>query len=83
MLDDTKHVSLSRDDIDMIDAALQTQEKILSVQSRAGGKAAQSRLAALQALSHRLRSYAPRQDAKPIWARLSRAFTRSNGAEAS
>jgi len=83
MLDDTKQVALSRDDLDMIAAALQTQEKILSVQSRAGGKAAQTRLVALQSLSRRLRSYAPRAEGKPIWSRLSRAISCTKGAEAS
>ena len=44
MLDDTYAVDLTKQDLELIEAALQTQEKILSVQSRAGGSAARARL---------------------------------------
>ncbi|MEM8578810.1 MAG: hypothetical protein AAGF60_13235 [Pseudomonadota bacterium] len=74
MTRDTHSVALSQEELDLIAAALQTQEKILSVQARAGGKTAGLRLSALKALSRRLNAQRPRTDAAPIWTRLSRAL---------
>jgi len=55
MLDETHAVDLTADDLELIEAALQTQEKILSVQTRAGGREARARLNALKGLMRRLR----------------------------
>ena len=59
MLDDTYAVDLTKQDLELIEAALQTQEKILSVQSRAGGSAARARLNDLKGLMRRLRRQTP------------------------
>jgi len=59
MRDDTHSVDLTIQDLELIEAALQTQEKILSVQSRAGGAAARTRLNDLKGLMRRLRRQTP------------------------
>lgn len=59
MLDETQTIDLTKQDLDVIEAALQTQEKILSVQSRAGGKAARARLNDIKGLLRRLRRQNP------------------------
>jgi hypothetical protein len=59
LLDDTHNVDLTAQDLELIEAALHTHEKILSVQSRAGGGAARARLNALKGLMHRLRRQTP------------------------
>ena len=59
MLDDTHTVDLTKQDLELIEAALQTQEKILSVQRRAGGSAARTRLNDLKGLMRRLRRQTP------------------------
>ncbi|MFL4472023.1 hypothetical protein ACERZ8_19860 [Tateyamaria armeniaca] len=59
MLDETHSVDLTLQDLELIEAALQTQEKILSVQSRAGGSAARTRLNDLKGLMRRLRRQTP------------------------
>ncbi|MDG1182900.1 MAG: hypothetical protein P8N30_09335 [Tateyamaria sp.] len=57
MLDDTHNVDLTAQDLELIEAALHTHEKILSVQSRGG--AARARLNALKGLTGRLRRQTP------------------------
>lgn len=55
MLDQTKSLKFSEHDLEVIEEALFTQEKILSVQSRAGGNGAKTRLNKLQGLLQRIR----------------------------
>ena len=59
MPDDTQSVDLTKQDLEMIEIALQTQEKILSVQSRAGGSAERVRLNEIKGLMRRLRRQNP------------------------
>jgi hypothetical protein len=61
MLDDVQKVDLTRQDLEMIEGALATQEKILAVQSRAGGRAARNRLNELKGLMRRLRRQIPEE----------------------
>jgi len=75
MLDDTHAVDLTRQDFELIEAALQTQEKILSVQSRAGGGAAQARLNDLKGLMRRLRRQTPTHHSAPCsWSQAARSL---------
>lgn len=55
MLDRSQPSEFTDHDLEMIEDALFTQEKILSVQSRAGGNAAKARLNELQGLLRRMR----------------------------
>ena len=63
MPDDTHNVDLTKQDLELIEIALQTQEKILSVQSRAGGGAERARLNDLKGLMRRLRRLTPTHNA--------------------
>lgn len=74
MLDDIHSVDLTSRDLRLIEAALQTQEKILSVQSRAGGSAARTRLNDLKGLMRRLRRQtpAPERAPAPTWGQAAR-----------
>ena len=76
MLDDTYAVDLTKQDLELIEAALQTQEKILSVQSRAGGNAARARLNDLKGLMRRLRRQtpAPTGGEAPSWSQTARSL---------
>ena len=76
MRDDTHNVDLTTQDIELIEAALQTQEKILSVQSRAGGESARTRLNALKGLMRRLRRQTPGPQTMPgtSWGQAARQF---------
>ena len=65
MLDDVHSVDLTKQDLEMIEAALHTQEKILTVQSRAGGATARDRLNELKGLMRRLRRQSPEPNAGP------------------
>ena len=55
MLDQNQDIEFSVHDLEVIEEALFTQEKILSVQSRAGGNGAKTRLSELQGLLQRMR----------------------------
>lgn len=55
MLDQNLDIEFSDYDLEVIEEALFTQEKILSVQSRAGGNGAKTRLSELQGLLQRMR----------------------------
>lgn len=55
MLDQIQRVDFTHKDIEVIKDALFTQEKILAVQSRAGGNAAKIRLNELRGLLYRIR----------------------------
>ncbi|MEL7100243.1 MAG: hypothetical protein AAGM84_15570 [Pseudomonadota bacterium] len=74
MLDDTQTLRLSTEELALIDTALQTQEKILGVQARAGGSQAKARLGALHGVQRRVRSLAPKQPRQSLWSRLVRAI---------
>ena len=76
MLDDTYAVDLTTQALELIEAALQTQEKILSVQSRAGGNAARARLNDLKGLMRRLRRQtpAPTGGETPSWSQTARSL---------
>lgn len=54
MLDSPHRLELSAKDMDLLESALQTQQKILSVQSQAGGSGAVHKLADLQRLMKRV-----------------------------
>jgi hypothetical protein len=56
MLDKNQEIEFSIHDIEMIKEALFTQEKILAVQSRAGGNTAKTRLNELRELLGRMRT---------------------------
>ena len=74
MLDDVQKIDLTKHDLEMISSALQTQEKILSVQSRAGGSAARTRLNDLKGLMRRLRRQTPAPQGAPAasWSQAAR-----------
>lgn len=74
MLDETHNVDLTLQDLELIEAALQTQEKILSVQSRAGSSAARTRLNDLKGLMRRLRRQTPVPQGAPSasWSQTAR-----------
>ncbi|MEL7092914.1 MAG: hypothetical protein AAFN94_14375 [Pseudomonadota bacterium] len=75
MSDDALSVDMTAADLDMIEAALQTQEKILSVQSRAGGKAARARLNEVKGLLRRIRRQHPQAGARPsTWTETARSL---------
>ncbi len=65
MLDDVQRVDLTKADLELIEAALHTQEKILTVQSRAGGNSARTRLNDLKGLMRRLRRQVPDDTVTP------------------
>lgn len=77
MLDDVQNIELTKTDLDLIEGALATQEKILAVQARAGGRQARGRLNDLKGLMRRLRRQVPDDaPAEPAgWARLTRSFS--------
>ena len=54
MLDNLNRLDLTAKDIELIEAALQTQKKILSVQSEAGGTRAHQKLSELKQLIKRV-----------------------------
>lgn len=62
MLDDHNGLSLTAKEIELIESALHTQKKILSVQSEAGGSGARQKLSDLQRLMKRVRRAAPERD---------------------
>ncbi|TMM51884.1 hypothetical protein [Sulfitobacter sabulilitoris] len=64
MFDDTQKLDLSSKDLSLIEDALHTQQKILSMQSRAGGAEAKSRLTDLKQLLRRLRQQTPEERAE-------------------
>ena len=68
MLEDVQKIELTRNDLDLIETALATQEKILAVQARAGGRTARTRLNDLKSLMRRLRRQVPDMaEEKPRW----------------
>ncbi|UOA26357.1 hypothetical protein DSM107133_01057 [Pseudosulfitobacter sp. DSM 107133] len=72
---------LSATDFDMIESALETQEKILAVQVRAGGETAEARLTALRSVLRRLRRQRPQIEAPQGWGSIARGlFCNKNAA---
>ncbi len=76
MFDETQNLDLSRKDLALIEAALHTQQKILSVQSQAGGKRAKQNLTDVKYLIRRIGQYAPKpQTQEPAsWAQMARSL---------
>ncbi len=56
MMTESKSLDLTHKDLDLIEAALHTQQKILSVQSAAGGAGAKESLTDIKHLIKRLRN---------------------------
>lgn len=76
MLDNLNTLDLTDKDIALIEAALHTQKKILSVQSEAGGSGANKKLSELKHLMKRIsRNTARQTDAEPQgWAHYARSL---------
>ncbi len=76
MTNETHNVDLTAHDLELIEQALHTQQKILSVQSRAGGTSAKTRLDNLKNLMGRLERQTPRPNAGAVqgWNRITRAI---------
>lgn len=66
-VDDMDRLDLTKKDIELIEAALHTQSKILAVQSEAGGCGAQKRLGELKHLIKRIgRAQASQTSTPPV-----------------
>ncbi len=76
MLDNTHNLDLSAQDLKLIQDALHTREKILSVQSRAGGNAAKRRLNEIKTLMARVgrNTAKPHQTECKSWMGLTRTL---------
>lgn len=76
MLENAHNLDLSARDLKLIQDALYTQEKILSVQSRAGGNAAKLRLNEVKELMRRVDVKAPQRESenRKSWIGLTRAL---------
>ncbi|WP_298919857.1 hypothetical protein [uncultured Roseobacter sp.] len=66
MLDNSQNLDLTAKDIEMIESALQTQKKILSVQSQAGGSGARRKLTDLKHLIKRINRSARTTPTEPV-----------------
>ena len=74
-------LTLSASEFEMIESALERQEKILSVQVRAGGESAEVRLTALRSVLRRLRRQRPQAEAPQGWGSIARGlFCNKNAA---
>lgn len=74
MLNDKQSVDLTRQELEVIEAALHTQEKILSVQSKAGSDpAAATKLTQLQGVLRSIRRQSP-VFGGGTWTGMARAF---------
>ena len=72
MLDNLHNLDLTTQDIELIESALQTQKKILAVQSEAGGSGAHKKLTELKHLIKRInRKAAPQPQG---WYNFARMF---------
>lgn len=76
MLENAHNLDLSARDLKLIQDALYTQEKILSVQSRAGGNAAKMRLNEVKELMRRVgrNTSTPKATECKSWMGLTRAL---------
>ena len=75
---DFNKMDLSEQDMAMIEAALQTQKKILSVQNQAGGADAAQKLTELKHLMRRLGRVRPQRPVQSGWT-WSNAFLNMRG----
>ncbi len=77
----TLSLELTETDFAMIESALETQEKILAVQARAGGDTANDRLSALRSVMRRLRRQRPQAAVSQGWGSIARGlFCNKNAA---
>ncbi|MEP6443949.1 MAG: hypothetical protein ABJ034_03585 [Hyphomicrobiales bacterium] len=76
MIDSVQAIDLTRHDLDLIEAALHTQEKILTIQSRAGGNAARLQLNDLKGLMRRLCRQVPNENTpvQKSWGQMARSI---------
>lgn len=76
MLDNLNRLDLTTKDIELIEAALHTQKKILAVQSEAGGTGARQKLSDLKHLLKRVSRARPHSsDPQTVsWAQMARGF---------
>ena len=76
MLDDKTTLDLTSHDLDLIEQALQTQKKILTVESRAGANNARARLNELTGLLRRVSQTRPEAPAAPqqSWGQMARSL---------
>lgn len=76
MPDDLTRLDLTAKELDLIEAALHTQQKILSVQSKAGGSRAHRNLSDLRYLIQRIGRVrpAPKPSASFSWIRAARCM---------
>ncbi|WP_227270571.1 hypothetical protein [Roseobacter weihaiensis] len=76
MLDSLNRLDLTVKDIELIEAALHTQKKILSVQSEAGGTGSRQKLSDLTHLMKRIGRARPASDDMPAvtWSQMARGF---------
>lgn len=76
MLDNLHNLDLTAKDIELIESALHTQKKILSVQSEAGGSGARKRLTNLKHLMKRIDRSMTRASTPPAqsWASFARTL---------
>ncbi|GFE48473.1 hypothetical protein So717_02260 [Roseobacter cerasinus] len=74
MLDNLHNLDLTAKDLELIESALHTQKKILTVQSHAGGSGARQRLTDLKHLMKRInRSTArPQRASRQSWGQFAR-----------
>lgn len=81
MLDNLNRLDLTEKDIELIEAALQTQKKILSVQSEAGGTRARQKLTELKQLIKRVGRARPGQEQRtaPGFLAAARCFFGNGG----
>lgn len=73
---DMNRLALSAEDIEMIEGALHTQKKILSVQSEAGGTGARQKLSDLKQLMKRIGRARPSVERRPAqtWTQMAISF---------
>lgn len=81
MFDDLNRLELTAKDIELIESALHTQKKILSVQSEAGGAGARQKLSDVKHLMKRV-TRAGRADATPrltAWGHIRKTLMCASG----
>ena len=76
MFEDLNRLDLTRQDIELIEAALHTHKKILAVQSEAGGTGARQKLTDLKRLMKRIGRAQPQraQEQPASFAQMARGF---------
>lgn len=76
MLDNLNRLDLTAKDIELIEAALHTQKKILAVQSEAGGTGARQKLTDLKNLLKRIGRARPQSNTNStsFWEQMTRSF---------